>query len=182
MKRIVMLGTVSLILAGCYTTRGINIAAPVTTAAPTTTSAVRAASNPLSPEPLGTIRTFTHPGFEADVTVFSVNQNIAPDAPTPPTGGHWAGADIQTCLKQTDTEFTVSGSDWSVADAQNGQYNATSETYSDFPTPQYPFSSEPVAVGTCVRGWVLFPVSYGIGIITVKYKPSSKTPAIWSAT
>jgi hypothetical protein len=146
MKRtFVTLCALSFILVGCS-----NDSEP--SADTTTTEAVRTASNPLTPQPLGDTLTIAGPGpqaLEADVTVFAVNQNVAPDARTPPSGGHWVGADIQTCLKKSspDYAFKVSWSDWSVSDANNGQYRASGETYSEIPTPQYPVSSEPVAVG-----------------------------------
>ena len=168
---------ISLILSGCSNNREPS-------AETTTTSA-----GPSAPQPLGATRTFTGVGsasaLEVDVTVFAVNQNIALRLPTPASGGHWVGADIETCLKKQSLysrTLTVGWSDWSVSDAQNGQYISSDKPYSGFPTPQYPFSDEPIVEGECVRGWVLFPVAKRTIITKVKYKPSFDDPAFWSAT
>ena len=169
---------ISLILSGC--TNREPLAETTTRADTTTTSA-----GPSAPQPLGATRTFTDvmSGLEVDVTVFAVNQNIALRLPTPASGGHWVGADIETCLKSSlyTTTLTVGWSDWSVSDAQNGQYISSDKPYSGFPTPQYPFSDEPIVEGECVRGWVLFPVAKRTTITKVKYKPSFDDPAFWSA-
>jgi hypothetical protein len=137
--------------------------------------------SPSSPLPLGTAFTITDPGFADEVTVFAVDQNMAQQATAPPSGGHWVGADVQACLKDSRTAFTVSWGDWSVSDAGNGQYQASTDRLSEFPTPQFPFASEPLAVGECVRGWVAFPVAFGVQVTTVKYKPEGRIPVFWSA-
>jgi hypothetical protein len=100
----------------------------------------------------------------------------------PPGGGHWSGADVQTCVKKADTPFTVAGNDWSVFDAKDGAYDATNDVSNVLPPPPYPVNSQPVANGQCVRGWVLFPVSFGTAVVSVKYKPGSDTPTVWSVT
>ena len=168
---------ISLILSGCSNNREPS--------AETTTTI----AGPSAPQPLGSTRTFTGVGSasaqEVDVTVFAVNQNFALRLPTPASGGHWVGADIETCLKKQSLysrTLTVGWSDWSVSDAQNGQYISSDKPYSGFPTPQYPFSDEPIVEGECVRGWVLFPVAKRTTITKVKYKPSFDDPAFWSAT
>ncbi|MGV9868087.1 hypothetical protein [Rhodococcus koreensis] len=174
--------TALLALTGCSTTSAPAAAPPETTTAAPTTTAARTTSNNSTPEPLGSELSFSGTGVAARVTVFAVNQDVAPNAPTPPSGGHWVGADLQTCVDESDVNFTVSWNGWSVTDARNGAYEASSLTYSAFPTPKYPFGSTAVSVGECVRGWVLFPVQDGVGITAVKYKPSSKVTAVWSAT
>jgi hypothetical protein len=114
-----------------------------------------------------------------------VNQDSAPDAPKPVSGGHWVGADVRVCVKQppADSPVNATWSTWSVSDAQFGNYNSSNLTYNQFPTPEYPDGDgNPVAIGDCVRGWVLFPVGDGVSITTVKYTPSSaSTPVMWSA-
>jgi hypothetical protein len=145
------------------------------------TPAANAAPSPTNPLPLGSTFTVTDPGFAVEVTVFAIEQNMAPDAPMPPSGGHWVGADVQTCLKESRTDFTVGWVDWSVSDASNGQYQASSDRFSEFPTPQFPFAREPLAVGECVRGWVAFAAAFGVEVTTVKYKPEGRIPAFWAA-
>ena len=170
---------ISLMLSGCSNNSEPSV--ETTTRAATTTTSAR----PSAPQPLGATRTFTDAvsGLEVDVTVFAVDQNIALRLPTPAIGGHWVGADIGTCLKMSDygRKLTVGWSDWSVSDAQNGQYTSSDKRYSGFPTPQYPFSNETIVEGECVRGWVLFPVANRTTITKVKYKPGFDVPAFWSA-
>ena len=170
-----LLGAVSVIVTGCSQTRGITIAEATTSAA-----TVSPVVHPTGLDPLTTTRTFAGPGLDADVTAFKVIQNVAPNADMPAGGGHWAGADVQTCLKKAAGDFTVSGRDWSVADAQGHEYGASAETDDSFPTALYPTSPESLAVGTCNRGWLVFPVPYGVDVITVEYKPAYQAPAIWS--
>jgi hypothetical protein len=171
---------VVLILAGC-SDKGATSQPLAATSAPASTAATGPESSPSNPLPLGVAFTETDPGLAAEVTVFAVNQNIAPDAPAPPSGGHWAGADVQVCLKEARTDFSVGWSDWSVSDPANGQYQAATDKLTEFPTPQFPFAPEAMAVGECVRGWVLFAVAYGVEVTTVKYKPGGRTPTFWSA-
>ncbi len=170
----------TLILTGCSDKSGP--AAPATTSdANVTNPTPTQLPSPSSPLPLGSPFTITDPGFADEVTVFAVDQNMAQQAAAPPSGGHWVGADVQACLKDSRTAFTVSWADWSVSDAGNGQYQASSDRLPEFPTPQFPFANEPLAVGECVRGWVAFPVAFGVQITTVKYKPEGRIPVFWTA-
>jgi hypothetical protein len=173
---------VSVVLAGC-SAKGAPPQPLAASSTPTSTSTptVSPESSPSNPLPLGATFTETDPGLAADVTVFAVNQNIVPDAPAPPSGGHWAGADVQVCLKEARTDYSVGWSDWSVADPANGQYQASTDKLVEFPIPQFPFAPEALAIGECVRGWVLFAVAYGVDLSTVKYKPGGRTPTFWSA-
>jgi hypothetical protein len=186
MKRtLVTLGALCLIIAGC-SNNGEPSAETTTRAAPTTTSAT---SSPSTPAPLDATLTYTGDpftgdrGLDVDVTVFAVNQNIAPDAPfVPISGGHWVGADIQTCLKKADKAFIIGWSDWSALDGDSNANKASLQTYSGFPPNLYPFGPKAtVDVGACVRGWVLFPVAFGTQITIVRYTPSFDGPGFWSA-
>lgn len=173
----VLCALLSAILAGCVGNKQTVPPTPPQDESTTPTSPVSSPSNPVA---LGESFTITDPGFAAEATVFAVDQNIAADSSSL-ASGHWVGADVQTCLKDSHGPFTVSWSDWSVSDSSYGQYAASSDNYSDFPTPLYPFKQEPLAVGECVRGWVLFAVAYGVKISTVKYMPEARSPAFWSA-
>jgi hypothetical protein len=175
--------TAATVLTGCG--RGATTATTTTetitvTATPTTTQAPVAAG----PNPLGKEAGFRAPGIDQVVTVFGVNQDSAPAAPKPVSGGHWVGADVQLCVKQAPADQPVyaSWSKWSVSDASFGNYEASSLTYSQFPTPKFPVS-DPVAQNSCVRGWVLFPVGDEVVVTTVKYIPdtTSGASAVWSA-
>ena len=185
MKPIILtLAAVSVALAGCSDAgeQSATTAPRITTATPAAVSDIGTPSTPSAPMQLGTtFHLAGNAGLEADVTVFGVNQNIAVTAPPPPSGGHWVGADVQTCLKGSPRPFTINFTDWSVADDSTGRYPGTGEFHVEFPTPQYPLTPEVLANGECVRGWVFFPVSFGVQIVTVKYKQGPLNPAFWSA-
>lgn len=168
----------SVILTGCGGDKRPASSAP---SQDDSTTPVSSVSSPLSPVALGESFTITDPGFAAEATVFDVDQNVTADT-SMLTSGHWVGADVQTCLKDSHGAFTVSWSNWSVSDSAHGQYPASSDMYGDFPVPLYPFKPAPLAVGECVRGWVLFAVAYGVKVSTVKYMPDARAPAFWSAT
>jgi hypothetical protein len=176
--------TCASVLAGCG---GGSTATATTTETVTVTATPtpnHASGHQGGPNPLGKEVTFTGTDLEEAVTVFAVNQDSAPDAPKPETGGHWVGADVQLCAKQAPVDRPVKAdwNRWSVSDAQFGNYDSSRLTYNQFPTPEYPDGDAPVAIGDCVRGWVLFPVGDGVEVTTVKYAPNSdSTPEIWSA-
>lgn len=147
-------------------------------AAPTSTD-VPAKST--EPDPLGSELSFTGDGeTAARVTVLNFDPAAAPEAPAPPGGGHWVGAEVQTCVDAAMVPTAVSWSEWSVLDATNGRYPASSLTYNQFPRPEYPVGSEVVNVGECVRGWVVFPVADGAAIDRVRYTPNQSVNATWS--
>jgi hypothetical protein len=154
----------------------------ITTAAPVPIVDAERASTPTAPmQPGATFPLTGSAGFGATVTLFGVDQNIAQNAPPPASGGHWVGADVETCVKTSPRPFSVSFSDWSAADDSSGRYPATGEFHPEFPTPQYPLTPEVLAEGECIRGWVFFPVSFGVAVNTVKYKQGPLNPAFWSA-
>ncbi len=178
MKRILCgLGLVPLLIVTGCSGRG----APPQPAALSTTATTTPASSPLHPEPLGSTYTLTDPGLKVSVTVYDVAQNFLADGAAPSGGGHWTGIDVQTCLDEAHTAFTVSWTDWSVADADNGQYEVSQDQVPNVTPPIFPVSPTPLAVGECARGWVAFPVAFGARITTVKYKPTGRPPVFWSA-
>jgi hypothetical protein len=185
MKRTLLALSLALIVAGCST----NTARP----ASQTTSAAQPApttveNSPKNPAPLGTTLSFSGDRFtgdkdlQIDVTVFGFAHNVAPNAALPSGGGHWVGADVQTCLKKTYEykNFTVSSKDWSVTDSKDGPYDSSDATDPDFPMPRYPVDNEPVAVGECTRGWVLFLVAADADVVLVKFRPRFGAPAFWA--
>ncbi|MGY2019417.1 hypothetical protein [Nocardia gipuzkoensis] len=179
-----ILAAVAIAVAGCSSTEG-PVAAPKTTApAATTSAAPSSTSNANAPLPPGSeiVIGGNNGAISARVTMYSVTQEAAPGAPKPPGGGHWAAADVKTCLDKTDVPFTVSWDVWSVTDANYGSYRASNLTYNQFPRPLYPFSEETVAVGDCVRGSILFPVPDGVTVTRVKYAPNKNVTASWSAS
>ena len=187
MKRTLLaLSALSLIVAGC-SGNAAQPASQTTSAQPPPTSP---ASSPMNPSALGATLSFAgdrftgDDGLQIDVTVFGFAHNVAPNATVPPGGGHWVGADVQTCLTKA-YEFkkvTVSGTEWSVSDSKKGQYSASDAKDPDFPMPRYPVVDEPIAVGECIRGWVLFLVSANADVGLLKFRPGFGDPAFWATT
>jgi hypothetical protein len=175
------------LLAGCgFSRSATEHVEPTSTVRPpeTTSAAASSTSTANAPMPPGSEIVIGGDGgaISARVTVYSVTQDAAPAAPKPPGGGHWASADVKTCLDKANAGFTVSWDVWSVADANYGNYKAADLTYNQFPRPLYPFFEEPVSVGDCVRGSILFPVPDGVTVTRVKYAPNKNVAAVWSAS
>lgn len=164
------------VIAGCSSDDSDN-AAPSTISATTTA----ATSTPTPPEGLGAERTFTGAnGLAVRVAVLGFDAAAAPDAPAPAGGGHWAAAEVRTCVDGAPQQVSVDWSPWTALDTTDGRYPHSSLTYNQFPLPQYPFSSEPVNVGECVRGWVVFPVADGATINRIRYAANENATATWN--
>uniref|UniRef100_UPI003F49489C hypothetical protein n=1 Tax=Nocardia suismassiliense TaxID=2077092 RepID=UPI003F49489C len=181
---VVAVAVASAVLAGCGTSS--QSAAPPSSSVPsstTTAAAVSSTSNATAPLAPGAEITIGDNGgaISLRITMFSVTQQAAPTAPTPPSGGHWAAVDAQTCVDKSDIPITVGWDTWAVADAKYGNYPSSNLTYNQFPKPLYPFGTQGVAVGDCVRGAILFPVPDDVVITRVKYQPNPKVNASWSA-
>jgi hypothetical protein len=183
----IVLALSAALLAGCSSSEAAERAEHLTPVKPpvsATSAAPRSTSNASAPLPAGSeiVIGGGNGAISARVTMYSVTQDAAPGAPKPPGGGHWVSVDVKTCLDKSDVPLTVSWNAWSVADANYGNYKASSLTYNQFPRPLYPFSEEALAVGDCVRGSILFPVPDGVTISRVKYAPNLNVTATWSAS
>jgi len=174
----VSLGVAAVLLAGCTQSTGIALPDPPAPAAVTTPAVPTA--DPSSPVPLGTTLAVAEAGAQLEVTVFNINQDGAPNS-APKSGGHWASADVQTCVKQTQSDFATKATDWAVSDAAGLASQGTILTDASFPSPTYPIS-QPLGVGQCVRGWTLFPVDYKAVVSTVGYAPESGPAAVWEVS
>jgi hypothetical protein len=97
------------------------------------------------------------------VQVLQVKDNVK--ARGAHAGERWFGVLAKTCLP---AEGSLSWNPWVVLDGDQGQYPASSETYGDWPKPEYPFSGEPMAAG-CRKGWILFGVPKGTEVARVGY-------------
>ncbi|MBF6291783.1 hypothetical protein IU454_07885 [Nocardia farcinica] len=111
-----------------------------------------------------------------------MNQDAAPNAPRPPSGGHWVGADVRFCLDAAARSVAVGWGPWTAVDADYGSYPSSSLSYPSFPRPLYPISEGPVAVGDCVRGYVVFPVPDGVTVTRIKYAPAAGVAATWTVS
>lgn len=167
-----------LLAAGCGNIDGQANSVESTVTAPTSAAASTATN---TPEALGAELTFTGANAtEVRVTVLNFDPTVATAAPGPSGGGHWAGAEVRTCVDSASSNISVSWDEWSAIDATNGRYGAANITYGQFPIPAYPFTPETVNTGECVRGWVVFPVADGAQIDRVRYTPNDSANATWS--
>jgi len=90
--------------------------------------------------------------------------------------------DVQVCLDPTTPGNTLNNSAWTVADTGNGQTGPSGLTYEQFPAPAYPAQGY-IDSGSCVRGWIVYPIVKGQALTTVRYFPGSATAplATWTA-
>lgn len=177
MTRIILgLVALSFALASCTRVEGLPPAADTTlvTAASTTAPAPDLSV----PQPLGDTISLAEAGTRVEVTVQAVYQDSAPDA-TPPRGGHWASANVQTCVKDSQPPLAVGYGDWLATDASGGVYRASAMNDKPSPAPRYP-ETDSVAPGACVSGWVMFPVAFGAVVETVAYRPNPDANVAWA--
>jgi hypothetical protein len=176
----VSIGAAAVLLAGCTQSTGIALPDPPAPSSAPAAPTVPAA-NPADPVALGSTLAVTRAGAEVEVTVFAVNQNAAPDS-WPAQGGHWAGADIETCLKKADSGFAVKSTDWTATDGAGIATVGSALTDAAFPRPGYP-ATAPLEVGQCVRGWTMFPAGFKAVVTTVAFTPEAGPPAaVWDVT
>ena len=118
------------------------------------------------------------------VTYFGRQRPAAPNAPTPQQAGtEWVAIDVQECLDASQPQGgDLSNSAWAVTDTGNGQTDPSSPTYHQFPAPEYPVQGY-IDPGSCVRGWIVYPIVSGQQLTTVRYFPTSTTAplASWTA-
>lgn len=185
----VPVATLDVTTSGATTTRTLSPAAttiaPAPTIATTTPAATTAAPTTAANAVLGLGKERAATGIDgvrSRVTVFAVNQNAAPAVPRPQSGGHWVSVDAQFCLDGAPTGqgVSLSWSPWTVQDEAHGRYPGSSVTYSGMPVPQYPNSDDRVAVGECMRGSLVFPVTDGVKVTTVRYAARGVDPVQWT--
>jgi hypothetical protein len=179
----------SLTLVGCSSFADYE---PVTgEGSSTTTSSFSTSSTPTSSPPATTTAAaLPGPGTEVptefgSVTYFGQQRPAASNAPAPQQAGtEWVAIDVQLCV---DADFPAGGgnifnSAWTVTDSGDGQIQPSGETYTQFPTPAYPVADH-IDAGSCVRGWIVYPVVVGSDLHTVRYLPSIATAplATWTA-
>lgn len=91
----------------------------------------------------------------------------------------WAALELKVC---TDVgELWVSEGDWILAYEDGTRVESSSNTYDDFPRPEFPFEAE-VRAGDCVRGKVVYPVPGKQRPERVLYTPNgdSEVTAEWA--
>jgi hypothetical protein len=115
------------------------------------------------------------------VTVLKVDQDVPVADANLPGAMTWMGLLVRTCVtgKQRDGKPTTLGwGAWTVADKSDGQYDSFAWTGVSYPTPTYPIDRA-VAVGQCVRGWIIFNKPQAVRPMSAAYAPTDTNPAVW---
>jgi hypothetical protein len=136
-----------------------------------TTSAASPAARPSAGPPLA-LQQKTALGNTVEATTFAYKQPSVTGGPSTPAGYTWGSADVQVCtLSSAKSNVTVDWKTWSLRYADNSVVPATDKNDDAFPRPEYPFASQPLAAGQCVRGWITFAVPVDGKPATVQYQP-----------
>ena len=178
-------------LAGCGSGSDTAADAAATTAATTAISSSPASTSSSAPSTSSAPTSTSRPGPgsavqtpSGSVTYFGQQRPAAPDAPAPQQAGtEWAAIDVQVCLDAGQPQGgDLSNDAWTVTDTGNGQTDPSSLTYNQFPAPEYPVQGY-IDPGTCVRGWIVYPIVVGRDLTTVRYFPTSAPAplASWTA-
>jgi len=150
-------------------------------AAPATTAAAVAETTPPPALRLGKTATVSDGEGPALVTATALayRQPVAKGAPRPDDqpGYVWGAADVKVCMKIPDQ--TVSRWTWVLMYADGAVIEPSSTGYVHFPNPAYPWDDQPVRVGRCVRGWIVFPVPSGERPASIQYQPDGYEPIEW---
>jgi hypothetical protein len=111
-------------------------------------------------------------GNTVEATTFAYKQPSVTGGPSAPAGYTWGSADVQVCtLSSAKSNVTVDWKTWSLRYADNSVVPASDKNDDAFPRPEYPFASQPLAAGQCVRGWITFAVPASGKPATVQYQP-----------
>jgi len=130
-----------------------------------------APARPSAGPPLG-LQEKAKVGGTVEATTFAYKQPSVTGGPSTPAGYTWGSADVQVCtLSSAKANVTVDWKTWSLRYADNSVVPASDKNDDAFPRPEYPFSSQPLAAGQCVRGWITFAVPAGGKPVTVQYQP-----------
>jgi hypothetical protein len=128
-------------------------------------------ASPAAPVALG--QKTTVGGTVAAATLQYKQPSVTGGGPPPgPAGYTWGSAEVQVCtLAQAKAKVTVDWKTWSLRYADNSLVAAADANDNAFPRPEYPFASQPLAAGQCVRGWITFAVPANSQPIAVQYQP-----------
>jgi hypothetical protein len=134
-------------------------------------SAASVAVRPSAGPPLP-LQQKTTVGNTVEATAFAYKQPSVTGGPSTPAGYTWGSADVQVCtLSSAKANVTVDWKTWSLRYADNSVVPANATNDDAFPRPEYPFASQPLAAGQCVRGWITFAVPASGKPATVQYQP-----------
>ncbi|MEV8252020.1 hypothetical protein AB0O87_13985 [Microbacterium sp. NPDC076768] len=172
-KKLIALAGAGLLLTSCSTAEP----APTVTVYETVMATPDTPDAPdpqevLALEAVATFDTFT-------LVVHAVDLDSAPEpAPQPDRPENkWASADVEFCATAGDTAVTSYW--WRMDSADNRRWEPSSTGYSAFPAPAYAWGEQPVAGGTCHRGWITFVVGEDSALETVSYTNDKGDSAKW---
>lgn len=130
--------------------------------------------------------------------VLAYVQPVADSGPQPHDAGYpeglvWGAADVRVCVPdvppsevfedeqvpEAEDRWFVSTAPWSLLYEDGSLVTSSNTGYSSFPQPEYPWGDQPVSLGQCVRGWIVFPVPDDTSPIGVQYAPSGTAPVTW---
>ena len=156
-----------LVLAACSGAHpSTDKAAPPTA---TTPSPSPSATGPLRP---GNSRTLTYPSGSLRVTMYAYRQPLHSEFPPERHGTTYAGADVKYCNLKSEKQTSVSWDPWSLEYSDDTTVDAVDEWSPEwFDVSLYPAVDKTIAVGRCVRGWILFAAPKGKRPVRVVYSP-----------
>jgi hypothetical protein len=147
--------------------------------APTVTATATVTATPSTPA--GELRLGQTAQYKwGNVTALQTKRSIAPDK-TLPGSKTWMGVLVKTCVtaKKKGKQVTLGWGPWTVADRQDGQYEAFAWTgVTAYPSPVYPMDRA-VPVGQCVKGWIVFNKPGRVQPIKATYAPSGDDAVVW---
>lgn len=149
----------------------------LTAATATATSSRQAATSSaeaaLSIVPLGSTQNIAN---EAKVTAFAVDREVpAPEYDNDKSAR--TALDVQVCLS-VQAPGGVSSDPWTLTDDKGGRYKP--DLVMDPKLPEYPYNSTSVAIGECIRGWIMMKVPESVVITGVRYGLQDGTVLRWS--
>ncbi|WP_199044360.1 hypothetical protein [Glycomyces salinus] len=127
----------------------------------------------------------------SSATAIELEVDTAASSPAPSEAGYpanyvWAGLRVEICVPDTPPEDTtddfylVARDPWSLVSEGNALITPSHTGYSGFPQPEYPWGIQEVGIGTCVNGWIVFPVPDDEGIAKVQYARTGTSPEYWT--
>lgn len=161
--------TTAVATAGCGGDSDNEQPPPTTSTGATTAPPADTSPSPSPPpEPTYTLGDEQESNSGGQVTGLDYQQPVAEDSPQPvdagyPEGYQWAGLDVKVCVPDSPPP---SGSDgyyitttvWKLAFPDGSLVDTSHTGYQGFPQPEYPWGDTEVALGQCIRGWLVFPV------------------------
>jgi hypothetical protein len=173
MRIIIATAIAATMLAGCGTGKASTPTSPTSTP-----SSSPAAASPATAA-IGTTQRRPSPdGITVAVTVYHV-RSVKSRADFGEPSRRFIGIDVRVCVTAaTGGPVSISQQPWTVDYADDTQAEPITEWWDgEFSVPLYP-AERKVAVGRCVRGWIMFRPLKGRAT-TVSYAPGSGEPAFW---